>query len=155
MCGLYIHIPFCRRKCVYCDFFSCGENIVEKEKLISTYKREMSLRADELSGGLKSIYIGGGTPSLLSPSLLQSLIDEADRLWGIAEDAEITVEVNPDDIDKRYVAGLRGTDINRISVGIQSLNDDELGVIGRRHNSEKARNAMELLRGRMIIAVLT
>lgn len=145
MAGLYIHIPICRRKCLYCDFFSCGESVVDKAALLKALMAEMRARRDELSGKIDTLYIGGGTPSLLPATMIAELISEADSVWGLKSDAEITVEVNPDDVDDMLCRGLLSAGVNRLSAGIQSLVDEELKAVGRRHDSRTAVKAMQLI----------
>lgn len=145
MSSLYIHIPFCKRKCLYCDFYSCGVKIVNPDEYVEVLLKEMRVRNGELNKPLETLYIGGGTPSLLSASLIYKILNEADKIFGIKPDAEITMEVNPDDLSDIYCKELKGIGINRVSAGIQSLNDAELKKVGRRHNSTGAKRAMELL----------
>ncbi|WP_432649892.1 radical SAM family heme chaperone HemW [Huintestinicola sp.] len=132
--GLYIHVPFCRRKCVYCDFYS----LAGKEDLTQKYVQAV-VRNIRISGmTFDTVYFGGGTPSLLSSSQISDILSAAD----IAEGAEISAEINPDSADTQKLRDFRAAGINRISIGIQSLDDKELSVLGRLHNSEQAENAI-------------
>ncbi|MBR6831442.1 MAG: radical SAM family heme chaperone HemW, partial [Tidjanibacter sp.] len=138
MAGLYIHIPFCKRLCGYCDFFKTM-SLRHCDDMVVALKREMEHRRDFFDGDpLTTIYIGGGTPTVYDPQVLQGLIDRAVELWGDAELGEITVEANPDDLTPDYLARLRQTRINRLSIGIQSFIDRDLQFMNRRHSAEQA-----------------
>ncbi|MBP3332070.1 MAG: radical SAM family heme chaperone HemW [Tidjanibacter sp.] len=138
MAGLYIHIPFCKRLCGYCDFFKTM-SLRHCDDMVVALKREMEYRRDFFDGDpLTTIYIGGGTPTVYDPQVLQGLIDRAVELWGDAELGEITVEANPDDLTPDYLARLRQTRINRLSIGIQSFIDRDLQFMNRRHSAEQA-----------------
>lgn len=143
MAGLYIHVPFCARRCVYCDFYSNTDR-----SLIAPYIealiREMELRKNYLNGeAIETIYLGGGTPSLLRESDLDRLFKAIDRLYGLRNAKEITIEGNPDDLRPDYVAQLRRLPINRVSMGIQSFHDDDLRLLNRRHSARQAIEAVE------------
>ena len=126
MAGLYIHVPFCKKRCLYCDFYSNTDTTL-KEAYIQALVREMELRKTYLKGEeLKTIYIGGGTPSLLSPLELETLFDAIYRHFRLADDMEITLEANPDDINEAYVQTLRSLTVNRISMGVQSFDEEDL-----------------------------
>lgn len=145
MAGLYFHIPFCKRICAYCDFHRCAD-LRLIPATIEAMHRELDDSADFLHDRtIATIYFGGGTPSLLDPSELQRFIDHADRLFDCAEVGEITAEMNPDDITADYVAKLRQTDINRISLGVQSFNDGALKLMNRRHTGSEAADAVKRL----------
>lgn len=144
MAGIYIHVPFCRKKCHYCDFYK-----ITQTGLIPSYiealKKELHIRrtytADET---IESIYFGGGTPSLLNPGQIRSVTDAITREYDISPLCEVTLEANPDDINSDYVTGLKdNTIINRISLGIQSFFDDDLQFLNRRHNASGAFNSIE------------
>lgn len=142
MAGLYIHIPFCGSRCAYCDFYSTTspERIAE---YVGAVKREMTARRDFLPGGrLDTVYIGGGTPSLLSPEQLQGLLDHAAGLWDCSALKEVTVEANPEDLSEEYLARLAGTGFTRLSIGVQSLDDGLLKLMNRRHDAARAKNAV-------------
>lgn len=152
MAGLYIHIPLCRRKCLYCDFYSCGESAFDADLLINCLAEEMRRRSPELNEGnyplLDTIYIGGGTPSLLTEEQLRTLFEAIHRLFRMKSGCEVTVEVNPDDVTDKLCDVLIECGVNRVSAGIQSLVDEELTAVGRRHNKATALRAMELLTSR-------
>ena len=142
MAGLYIHIPLCRRKCLYCDFYSCTREEL-KAPLLEAIVREMELRRGFLGQEpLNTIYIGGGTPSLLTPAELGRLIAAARRLWECSRLQEVTVEVNPDDVDEDYLHELAAVGVERLSIGVQSFADRDLRLMGRRHDAHKARRAV-------------
>lgn len=146
MAALYFHIPFCKRLCGYCDFLRSV-----KVQLIPQVAEQMHKELEEqhnflTDNKIKTIYFGGGTPSLLQPSEIERFIDRARELFDCSAVEEITVEVNPDDITEHYVAELSATSVNRISMGIQSLDDNCLKFMGRRHNAEQAVEAVKRLR---------
>lgn len=145
MATLYLHIPFCRRICTYCDFYRVGavELLPQVERMLH---REMIERADYLSERrLTSIYFGGGTPSLLPPSSIEALINRARELFDCSAVEEITIEANPDDLDDRYVDALAATAVNRVSLGVQSFDDEVLRFMNRRHSGREAVLAVERL----------
>lgn len=145
MAGIYVHIPFCLKKCNYCDFYKSTE-VAEIDRFISAVKKEMWFRRDYLSDDfINTVYFGGGTPSVLSASQVLQIITAIKSIFKVHNDAEITFEINPDDVNPDYAVSLRETGINRISLGIQSFNDDTLDFMGRRHNSEQAVNAIRSL----------
>lgn len=146
MAGLYIHIPLCTQRCSYCDFFSTTL-LNKRVELIDALCKEMKMRADYLpvdGNVLETIYIGGGTPSLLSSSEINILIDCALDSFPHVDTGkmEITMEANPNDLSDSYLKELSGTAINRLSIGCQSFNDTTLKIINRRHNAEEAKNAI-------------
>lgn len=142
MAGLYLHIPFCQRRCSYCGFFSTTA-LGCREAYIDALCREMHLR-----GGcsLRTIYLGGGTPSLLKPSMLQRLFTTIFEVYDIDSDAEVTMECNPDDITDEYAWMLSEVGVNRVSMGIQTFSDDRLRFLNRRHDSLQAVKAFGHLR---------
>lgn len=144
--ALYLHIPFCRSKCAYCDFFSIKtENNIENE-YISALINEARLRKKQF--GAKtwfSIYIGGGTPSLLTPQQIIFLLKELCQICPLEKDAEVTVECNPDDITEDFLQIIKNSLVNRLSLGIQSLNDKSLQIIGRRAKLAENLRAIELI----------
>lgn len=142
MAGLYIHVPFCARRCIYCDFYSNTDRSLI-EPYIQALLHEMELRADYLNGEtIETIYLGGGTPSLLRETDLTRLFEKIDKLFGLGNANEITIEANPDDLHPDYVAQLRHLPINRISMGIQSFHDDDLKLLNRRHTAQEAIEAV-------------
>lgn len=145
MSGLYLHIPFCKKICAYCDFFRVAD-LRAMEPTLRAMHEEMDAERDFLSDSkLRTIYFGGGTPSLVAPSQIASFIEHADKLWGCGDVEELTLEANPDDINKEFVSELRATPINRISLGVQSFDDDELLFMNRRHTSAEAVDAVKRL----------
>ena len=143
MAGLYIHIPFCKQKCAYCDFYSKSPESGTVSAMLDALEREMQFRCDAVpGGGLDTIYIGGGTPTLLSPAQLQSLLDKAAGLWDCTDLRETTAEANPEDLTDNYIARLAETGVDRLSIGIQSFDDDLLKLMNRRHSAAGARDAV-------------
>lgn len=136
--ALYIHWPFCLKKCPYCDFNSHVRAGVDVAAWQAALLADMRFEA-ELAGGepLESIFFGGGTPSLMPPSLVSALLDEAERLWGFAPDIEITLEANPSSVEAAKFADLASAGVNRVSLGLQALNDAELKFLGRLHGVEE------------------
>lgn len=146
MATLYLHIPFCKQICTYCDFYKVGA-IDLLPNVITMMHREMTERANYIEDKrLTSIYFGGGTPSLLKPQEIESLITRADLLFDTSGVTEITIEANPDDLTEEYVAALQETRVNRLSLGIQSFDDSVLKFMNRRHTASEAERAVERLR---------
>lgn len=144
--GLYFHIPFCRKACVYCDFhFSTSVNT--KGRVLEAMRTELRARIGELMGpegaASASIYFGGGTPSLLTTEELGAFLADARSLIAIAPDAEITIEANPDDIGEDTLAAWRDIGINRVSLGVQSFRDDRLRWMGRAHDARRSLTAIQ------------
>jgi oxygen-independent coproporphyrinogen-3 oxidase len=138
MAGIYIHIPFCRQKCYYCDFYKTV-NTNHTDTFISALKKETVLRKSYISEEkVKTIYFGGGTPSVLTGKQLASVLKILYNYFSIVPDAEITFEANPDDLTKEYLIVLKDLGINRLSIGIQSFQDEHLKKMNRRHNAEQA-----------------
>lgn len=147
MSGIYIHIPFCKRKCIYCDFYSVGERLAEWKSLIYRYLQELDSRKNEWPQYADTIYLGGGTPSLMPQSAIALLIDELKKrgLFSV-QTSEITIEINPDDVTTERVKMWQELGFNRFSIGIQSFDDTLLQKIGRRHSARQAIDATLLLR---------
>lgn len=144
MAGVYIHIPFCKSFCSYCDFYSITDNTVSEE-LVQALITEMSLRLRYLEGEeVGTIYFGGGTPSLLPVMWIDSIIKAIRSGFKVSDDAEITLEVNPDDVFEGYFHSLKKIGVNRISLGVQSWNDKRLRYLGRRHSAEQSAQALDL-----------
>lgn len=146
--GLYIHIPFCRSRCIYCDFYSTTLPQAWQVPYVEALGREMEIRANEEAGKLGrigTVYIGGGTPSLLTAEALERLFALVARHYRLEDGAEVTLEANPDDVTGEWVDSLKGTPVNRISMGVQSLDDNILRTLRRRHTAEQARRAVALL----------
>lgn len=142
--ALYIHWPFCAKKCPYCDFNSHVRAGVDVEAWQAALIADMRGEA-ELAGGerLTSIFFGGGTPSLMPPALVAALLAEAERLWGFAPGIEITLEANPSSVEAANFAALAAAGINRVSLGVQSLDDGELRFLGRLHGASEALAALD------------
>ncbi|MCK0128393.1 radical SAM family heme chaperone HemW [Erythrobacter sp. F6033] len=142
--ALYIHWPFCAKKCPYCDFNSHVRDTVDVGVWEASLLADMRAEAKVASGEtLSSIFFGGGTPSLMPPALVGSLLAEAEALWGFDEGIEITLEANPSSVEAANFAALAGAGINRVSLGVQSLDDETLRWLGRLHGSLEALNALE------------
>jgi oxygen-independent coproporphyrinogen-3 oxidase len=144
--GIYIHIPFCVKRCNYCDFTSFTKlNFIPP--YIDALKREIALRANEGIGlTFDSIYFGGGTPSLLEITYLQSVIDKLYKYYKISKEVEITIEANPESVTLQKLKCYKKLSINRLSIGVQSFDDKVLNCVERIHNSEKAIEAIQLAR---------
>ena len=151
MAGIYLHVPFCNSRCIYCGFCSTVSRNL-RQKYIPALKREIQERRDFFSSlyesdqRIKTLYIGGGTPSVLPPDTLQEAVSAIRETFKIAEEYEFTVEVNPDDITEDYATSLRKMGVNRVSMGVQSFKDSHLRWMRRRHDSETAINAYNILR---------
>jgi oxygen-independent coproporphyrinogen III oxidase len=138
MPGLYIHIPFCKSKCSYCDFCSVANPALHQD-FISAIKAEIEYRSPFYNDTVfTSIYFGGGTPSLLDPGKIEFIIENLYHNYKIAQNAEITFEANPDDLNNEYLKSIKALNINRLSIGIQSLDDNILKIMRRRHDSRTA-----------------
>lgn len=142
--ALYIHWPFCLAKCPYCDFNSHVRESVDVARWQAAMLADMRTEAD-IAGGesLTSIFFGGGTPSLMPPALVTALIDEAQSLWGFAPAIEITLEANPSSVEASNFAALAAAGVNRVSLGLQALNDDVLRFLGRLHDAREGLSALE------------
>lgn len=138
MAGIYIHIPFCKQACYYCDFHF-STSLKYKDELLGALQNEIRLQKDYLNGEtVETIYFGGGTPSLLKGNEINALIDTITRYHTVSSDAEITLEANPDDLDHEKVSALRQTPVNRFSIGIQSFFDEDLFWMNRAHRAAEA-----------------
>ena len=150
--GLYLHIPFCERKCVYCSFYSV-ETLDQKERFLRALVREIDMRADALADDpdaperYSTIFFGGGTPSILSPEELERIVEALRRRFVIAEDAEFTMEANPGALTTDWLEGYRALGVNRMSFGVQSFHDDELKFLSRIHSADEARASIRAARG--------
>lgn len=147
MSSIYIHIPFCQSRCIYCDFFSTT-HLSKHAEYMEALVREMRERQDELPSHARvyhTLYIGGGTPSTLPAPLLRHLLEEAIALYPLTPGAEITVEANPDDITPEWVDMLKDTPVNRISMGVQTFDNNLLHFLHRRHDASQVSQAVHLL----------
>lgn len=146
MAGIYVHIPYCKSKCVYCDFYSVVASVVPARRYVHSVIQEAMLRREELNESVTTLYLGGGTPSALSHTELQTLINGLREVLNLNEIQEFTVEVNPDDVNSELVQALTELGVNRVSMGVQSLDDDDLRFMRRRHTAREALNAIALLK---------
>jgi len=143
MAGIYVHIPFCARRCIYCGFFSTVRE-AEAARYVNALCSELVSRRDYLEGApVETVYFGGGTPSRLTPDQIGQVIDCIRTSFGLDNLQELTVECNPDDITSAYVTALRASGVNRISMGVQTFNDDLLRFMGRRHTASQAIEAVK------------
>ena len=144
--GLYIHVPFCKSRCIYCDFYSttCGGD--QRRAYTDALCHELRLRKDYLDGStLSSVYIGGGTPSTLSADELGRIFEAISRRWVLAPDCEVTLEANPDDITPDYARAIAQLPVNRVSMGVQTFNDESLRFLHRRHTAAQVHEAIDRL----------
>ena len=150
MASIYIHIPFCEHKCIYCDFYSIAPQESEEDrnlfidKFLSALKAEIQLRAEDkrFDESIATIYFGGGTPSLLKPSNIERILNLLSSHFSIQEKAEITIETNPGTVDKQKLKAFHSAGINRISIGIQSFYDDDLKFLTRIHTASEAKQCI-------------
>ncbi|WP_300033030.1 radical SAM family heme chaperone HemW [uncultured Roseobacter sp.] len=145
--GLYIHWPYCEAKCPYCDFNSHVSRRIDQQAWRMAYLSELRRLAAETSGRvLHSVFFGGGTPSLMDPDTVAEVIAEIGRFWPAANDLEITLEANPGSVEAARFRAYRDGGVNRISMGIQALNDDDLRRLGRIHTASEAMKAFDIAR---------
>lgn len=145
MAGIYIHIPFCKSRCIYCGFYSTTLLDLRK-KYINAVCHEMELRKNYIREPFSTIYLGGGTPSLLDEAELTKLFLYINNVYDVGRNAEITMECNPDDITPEFTNMLSHLPINRVSMGAQTFVDSRLRLLHRRHNSDEVKHAVKLLR---------
>ena len=144
MSGIYIHIPFCKQACHYCDFHF-STNLKKKDEMVLALAKEIEMRKSEFQDEIvETIYFGGGTPSILQIEDLKFLIDAVYRNFKVVENPEITVEANPDDLTENRIIELSKNKVNRLSIGIQSFFEDDLKLMNRAHNVEEAKNYLEI-----------
>ncbi|KUF44352.1 radical SAM family heme chaperone HemW [Myroides marinus] len=144
MAGIYIHIPFCKQACHYCDFHF-STSLKKKEEMLDSIKRELFLRKDELEGEIiETIYFGGGTPSILEVDEINAMIQSVYDLFEVIDAPEITLEANPDDLDSATLHKLAESRVNRLSIGIQSFEEADLKMMNRAHNSTEAIQCLEI-----------
>jgi oxygen-independent coproporphyrinogen-3 oxidase len=146
--SLYIHFPFCIRKCLYCDFNSLAGSKISPGEYVACLLKEMELQRQRLSGVLsaKTLYFGGGTPSLLDPRLIGLIIEAAGRFFGLVADAEITIEANPGTVTREKLAAYRLAGVNRLSIGMQSFSERMLSRLGRAHTARESLDAYTFAR---------
>ncbi|RLD60595.1 MAG: coproporphyrinogen III oxidase [Bacteroidetes bacterium] len=143
MAGIYIHIPFCKQICHYCNFYSLV-SVKHRQPFFEALLYEVSLQKNYLQGEtIKTIYFGGGTPSLLPAKDLQRIIDSIFEIHPVHPDVEITLEANPDDLDKATISAIQKTSINRLSMGVQSFRDEDLKYLNRVHNASEVISAIK------------
>lgn len=143
MAGIYIHIPFCKQACHYCDFHF-STSLKKKDELVSALVKELELRQDEFKNQtVETIYFGGGTPSILTIKELRLLISEVYKNYQVSDSPEITLEANPDDLSNKRINELTNTQINRLSIGIQSFFEEDLKLMNRAHNTKDAKNCLQ------------
>lgn len=143
MAGIYVHIPFCARRCIYCGFFSTVRE-AEAARYINALCAELRQRKAYLQdASVTTVYFGGGTPSRLTPGQIGQVIDEIRQTNGLDSMEELTVECNPDDVTSDYISALRALGVNRISMGVQTFNNDLLRFLGRRHSASQAIGAVQ------------
>lgn len=144
MSGIYIHIPFCKQACHYCDFHF-STSLKKKDEMVLALSKEIGLRKDEFKDEIvETIYFGGGTPSILQIDDLRFLIDEVYKNYSVAENPEITLEANPDDLSEERIIALSQSNINRLSIGVQSFFEDDLKLMNRAHNAAEARKCLDI-----------
>ena len=144
--SIYIHWPFCKIKCPYCDFNSYRRESVDQTQWMEAYLKALDMWFSRLGKRkIGSIFFGGGTPSLLDPKFVEFLLQKIDKLWGICSDCEISIEANPNSISEVKFKRLKNIGINRVSVGVQSLTNRDLKSLGRDHNKDQALEAVEIV----------
>lgn len=149
MAGVYVHIPFCKQRCVYCDFYSTTD-AAWQATYVDMVIAEACHRRHEIGEQFTTLYLGGGTPSQLHSRLLRRLVTELRGVLPLDDVIETTVEVNPDDVTSDLAQSLHDMGVNRVSMGVQSFDDDELRLMGRRHDAQRAIDAVEALRAHAI-----
>lgn len=143
MSGIYIHIPFCKQACHYCDFHF-STSMKKKDEMVLALAKEIDMRKNDFSNEIvETIYFGGGTPSVLSNEEINFLISEVYKHYKVVENPEITLEANPDDLSAKRILELSKSPINRLSIGIQSFYEDDLKMMNRAHNSAEAKKCLE------------
>lgn len=145
MAGIYIHIPFCRKACHYCNFHF-STSLQKAPEVLKSIEKEMEIRSEELKEEINTVYFGGGTPSLIESEAIASMLNQAKKYFKIAPDAEITLEANPDDINIQKAKSWKSIGINRFSLGIQSFADENLQWMNRAHNAVQSFAAIDTIR---------
>ena len=142
MSNLYIHYPFCKQACHYCNFhFSTSKD--GRNDMFKLIKNELHLRSKELINPIESIYFGGGSPSLISTKNISDFIDLIKNKFEVKKNIEVTLEVNPDDVDEEYLKKIKDSGVNRLSIGIQSFFEKDLIIMNRAHNVRQAHKSLE------------
>jgi len=143
MAGIYIHIPFCKQACHYCDFHF-STTMKKKDDMIDALIHEIYLRKEEINEAIETIYFGGGTPSVLTNDEINQILESIFSLFDVIENPEITLEANPDDLSEARILSLSKSKINRLSIGIQSFFEDDLKTMNRAHNAKEALHCLEI-----------
>ena len=143
MSGIYLHIPFCKKACHYCNFHF-STSMRHADKMIAAIHAELQLRKKEAQRPVETIYFGGGTPSVLSKEHIVGMLDQVHQHYDVIQSPEITLEANPDDLTLEYMQALQEAGINRLSIGIQSFHDSELNLMNRAHNASQALSSVTL-----------
>ncbi|QCI65218.1 radical SAM family heme chaperone HemW [Phreatobacter stygius] len=146
--GVYVHWPFCASKCPYCDFNSHVRHVApDQERFVAAFARELRTTAARVPGRrVSSIFLGGGTPSLMLPATVGAVLDEIARLWTVGADCEVTLEANPTSVEAERFKGFRAAGVNRVSLGVQALDDADLKSLGRMHSVDEALRAVDVAR---------
>ena len=142
--GFYIHWPFCAAKCPYCDFNSHVRNNIDQKQWLRSYLSEINRVSKNTSNrSLNSVFFGGGTPSLIEPWVINDILNEIQKYWKTKDIFEVTLEANPGSVDAKNFKAYRSAGVNRVSMGIQSLNEKDLKALGRTHTVKEALSAFE------------
>lgn len=144
MSGIYLHIPFCKQACHYCDFHF-STRLKHLQPVLEAMHQELSDRSGEVQGEVETIYFGGGTPSLLDPDQIEAFITAIREQYKLKTNAEITLEANPDDLDESHIRAWKNAGVNRLSLGIQSFTEEELKWMNRAHDQQQAHDALALV----------
>jgi putative oxygen-independent coproporphyrinogen III oxidase len=146
--GVYVHWPFCLSKCPYCDFNShVRHTAIDEDRFARAFAREIETTAARVPGReVGSIFLGGGTPSLMQPATVGAILDSIGKHWRVADDAEVTLEANPTSVEATRFAGYRAAGVNRVSLGVQALDDGSLKALGRLHTAREALDAVRIAR---------
>lgn len=144
--GVYVHWPYCTRLCPYCDFNIYKSRPVEPDLWLAAYKRELTCARHLRAGPVDTVFFGGGTPSLMPTALIAAILEQIDEIFGLASTAEISLEANPEGLTSSHLKALRSSGVNRLSLGVQALDDEALRFLGRTHNAKDALSCFELVR---------
>ncbi len=146
--GIYVHWPFCASKCPYCDFNSHVRHVApDQARYVAAFGRELATAARRAPGRtVSSIFLGGGTPSLMEPTTVGAILDAIARLWTVTPDCEVTLEANPTSVEAERFRGFRAAGVNRVSLGVQALDDADLKSLGRTHSADEALRAVDVAR---------
>ncbi|MET0968791.1 MAG: coproporphyrinogen-III oxidase family protein, partial [Tardiphaga sp.] len=146
--GVYVHWPFCLSKCPYCDFNShVRHQAIDEARFARAFAREIETTASRVPGRtVTSIFLGGGTPSLMQPQTVGAILDSIGKYWTVASDVEVSLEANPTSVDATRFHGYRAAGVNRVSLGVQALNDASLKSLGRLHSAREALDAVAIAR---------